>query len=157
MKKHVYKELIKHKRLFGKKYELNLDILNKIILDLKKELITGSVILVEGKRDLESLTQLGLQQTIIKYSEMGERRCLEYIERNRVQKIIILTDFDEEGENILVRLEDKLENTGVKIDKQYRKKFFEAIKFYSNTIEGATVLSEDIKRRQLFQNTLKER
>ncbi len=157
MKKHVYKELIKHKRLFGKKYELNLDILNKIILDLKKELITGSVILVEGKRDLESLTQLGLQQTIIKYSEMGERRCLEYIERNRVQKIIVLTDFDEEGENILVRLEDKLENTGVKIDKQYRKKFFEAIKFYSNTIEGATVLSEDIKRRQLFQNTLKER
>ena len=157
MKKHVYKELIKHKRLFGKKYELNLDILNKIILDLKKELITGSVILVEGKRDLESLTQLGLQQTIIKYSEMGERRCLEYIERNRVQKIIVLTDFDEEGENILVRLEDKLENTGVKIDKQYRKKFFEAIKFYSNTIEGATVLSEDIKRRQLFQNTLKQR
>ena len=157
MKKHVYKELIKHKRLFGKKYELNLDILNKIILDLKKELITGSVILVEGKRDLESLTQLGLQQTIIKYSEMGERRCLEYIERNRVQKIIVLTDFDEEGENILVRLENKLENTGVKIDKQYRKKFFEAIKFYSNTIEGATVLSEDIKRRQLFQNTLKQR
>lgn len=157
MKKHVYKELIKHKRLFGKKYELNLDILNKIILDLKKELITGSVILVEGKRDLESLTQLGLQQTIIKYSEMGERRCLEYIERNRVQKIIVLTDFDEEGQNILVRLEDKLENTGVKIDKQYRKKFFEAIKFYSNTIEGATVLSEDIKRRQLFQNTLKQR
>ena len=157
MKKHVYKELIKHKRLFGKKYELNLDILNKIILDLKKELITGSVILVEGKRDLESLTQLGLQQTIIKYSEMGERRCLEYIERNRVQKIIVLTDFDEEGENILVRLEDKLENTGVKIDKQYRKKIFEVIRFCSNTIEGATVLSEDIKRRQLFQNTLKQR
>ena len=157
MRKQIYKELIKHKRLFGKKYELSLDVLNKIILDLKKELITGSVILVEGKRDVESLAQLGLQQTIIKYSEMGERRCLEYIERNKVQKIIILTDFDEEGENILVRLEDKLENTGVKIDKQYRKKFFETIRFCSNTIEGAIVLSDDIKRRQLFQNSLKQK
>ena len=61
-------------------------------------------VVVEGKRDREALTALGLGGEIITYNRgMGVHEFCEYVQE-RCGAVVLLPDWDREGEALMVRL-----------------------------------------------------
>jgi 5S rRNA maturation endonuclease (ribonuclease M5) len=89
-------------------------------LDSKYE---NLVIIVEGKRDVTVLRNLGLKAPIIKtQSKLSRYQVIEQIVAKAGEKgrVLILTDFDQEGKEICRYIERELEPTGVKTLKGVR-------------------------------------
>jgi len=90
-------------------------------LDSKYENI---LIIVEGKRDVLVLRNLGVEAPIIKTQsrltryEMAEKIVSEAGEKRQV---LILTDYDKEGKEICSFIEKELETSGVKVLKRERR------------------------------------
>jgi 5S rRNA maturation endonuclease (ribonuclease M5) len=78
------------------------------------ESLKNSIVIVEGKKDKESLMNLGINAiTISKALSIKEKLS---------GKIVILTDLDKEGKNLAMLLEQKLKNEKNKIDTETRVK-----------------------------------
>ena len=108
----------------------------------------GTLIIVEGEKDERILREMGASGLIFKVSRYGCGRLLDFIEQNDVKEIIILTDFDSEGEALAKKCEKMASNYGVKVDKSMRLKLYKLFKLYSESIEGLwNVLNESLKRR----------
>lgn len=77
--------------------EVRLERFQKLIERISFESQRGSVIVVEGLRDRESLRRLGVSGTILclQNSRMNAIRFAEQL--NDVQDVIVLTDFDRQG------------------------------------------------------------
>jgi 5S rRNA maturation endonuclease (ribonuclease M5) len=78
---------------------------------------------VEGKRDVTVLRNLGLKAPIIKtQSKLSRYQVIEQIVAKAGEKgrVLILTDFDQEGKEICRYIERELEPTGVKTLKGVR-------------------------------------
>jgi 5S rRNA maturation endonuclease (ribonuclease M5) len=81
------------------------------------------VVVVEGKRDVSVLRNLGMKAPIIKTQVKSPRyRVIEQIVEKAGQngKVLILTDYDQEGKDLCSYIERGLEPTGVKTLKGVR-------------------------------------
>jgi len=81
------------------------------------------VVVVEGNRDVKVLRNLGLKATIIKtQSKLPRYRVIEQIveETGEKGKVLVLTDFDQEGKDLCSYIERGLEPTGIKTLKGVR-------------------------------------
>ncbi|MCK4246951.1 MAG: hypothetical protein KAX04_00235 [Methanomicrobia archaeon] len=95
----------------------------EIIERLKRE--ENALILVEGRRDAESLKNIGIESEIICISQKNMYDLtLDLVKKDK--KIIILTDFDSEGTKLFKKYRKELESLGANIDTAYYKK----LKFY---------------------------
>ena len=95
-----------------------------LIERLKRE--ENALILVEGRRDMESLKNIGIKYEIICISQRKMYDLtLDLIKKDK--KIIILTDFDSKGTKLFKEYRKELESLGANIDATYYKK----LKFYS--------------------------
>jgi 5S rRNA maturation endonuclease (ribonuclease M5) len=78
------------------------------------------VILVEGKRDLKALRMFGVENVVDmkgrKYHDIAEELSESYT------GVVLLMDFDPEGETIFRKLSKVLELYGLKIDTSFREK-----------------------------------
>ncbi len=83
-----------------------------LIERLKKENI---VILVEGKKDINSLRDIGIKNRIIKVSD-NQKPLFSLVEdiKKRWEEAIILTDWDKHGDELSKKLSRLLERNGVK-------------------------------------------
>jgi len=79
------------------------------------------LVLVEGPRDVEALRSLGYGGKVaicyrfcVNDAEMAEDIASEY------GRVLVLTDFDREGDEINVRLSELLEHMGVAVDRSLR-------------------------------------
>ena len=82
------------------------------------------LVIVEGKRDVSVLRNLGLQATIIKTQTRLSRVSLVakiLSEAGKDGQVLILTDFDKKGKEIYRFLEKELELCGVKNLKRERR------------------------------------
>jgi len=89
-------------------------------LDSKYE---NLVVIVEGNRDVTILRDIGLKAPIIKtQTKLPRYRTIEQIveKAGNKGKVLILTDYDQEGEEICSYIERALEPTGVKTLKGVR-------------------------------------
>jgi 5S rRNA maturation endonuclease (ribonuclease M5) len=129
--------------------EAKMDEAAEIIDCLKEMSMEGAVIIVEGERDEKILRDLGITGAILKYSEMGRLRLIQSIEEEDETMIVILTDFDEEGEKILGKLESIALHYGLKIEKRMRRRLFETLHPYASCIEDLAKLAEEINRRYI--------
>ena len=89
-------------------------------LDAKYE---NLVVVVEGNRDVTVLRDLGLKAPIIKtQTKLPRYKTIEQIveKAGGKGKVLILTDYDQEGEEICSYIERALEPTGVKTLKGVR-------------------------------------
>ncbi|SNZ02493.1 5S rRNA maturation endonuclease (Ribonuclease M5), contains TOPRIM domain [Persephonella hydrogeniphila] len=105
----------------------------------------GVYTLVEGKRDLNKLKELGVKNI---YPIKGKRfyDILEDLENAHL--VIILTDLDKQGEKMYKKLSFILEREGVPVEGRFREKLKEiGIKH----IEDIPVRSEDVSKEN---NTL---
>ncbi|MFH0986605.1 MAG: toprim domain-containing protein [Candidatus Micrarchaeota archaeon] len=75
--------------------------------------------LVEGKRDKQALETLGIKN-IYKIHNSPLSTLADRISA-QTNEAIILTDFDRRGKQLLERLSELLEGSGVKVNKDYRR------------------------------------
>jgi len=95
----------------------------EIIERLKRE--ENALILVEGRRDTESLRNMGIETEIICISQRKMYDLtLDLVKKDK--KIIILTDFDSEGTKLFKEYRKELESLGANIDIKY----YRELKFY---------------------------
>jgi len=94
--------------------------LKAYISDLKQFSLRNPdwAILVEGKRDLKALKMFGIENVVEmkgrKYHDIAECLSESYV------GVVLLMDFDPEGEAILRKLTKVLETYGLKIDTSFR-------------------------------------
>ncbi len=105
----------------AKKYYLDLEgRLNAIIEDVN---YTVSLVIVEGSRDEAALRKIGLRTPVVKFCSSGmplfafiEEVAADY----RGLRVLILFDFDKEGNEMSERISQQLTERGVKVDQSLR-------------------------------------
>lgn len=83
------------------------------------------LVVVEGKRDVKVLRDLGLKAPVIKtQSSLPRYRLIEQVvaKAGVGGQVLVLTDFDQKGKEICRFIEKELESTGVKTLKGVRVK-----------------------------------
>ena len=89
------------------------------LIEALKEFSEDNLIVVEGKKDVAALKAIG-----VKSKELNGNNYL-FAERNSSTKqVLLLTDFDDEGENIRKKLKEAFSANGVQENVNLRKKFW---------------------------------
>ena len=97
-----------------------MDTLLGLIEDIKK---SGSLILVEGKKDRKALEKIGIPPKMI--YEMTGKYIEKAVEELRDEKeVLILTDLDPRGRKLYSRLDHYFSQIGVKVDNTFRNFLF---------------------------------
>lgn len=91
--------------------------LRKQLAKLMGELRQGAIF-VEGKRDVEALRKLGCGSIFTVSGNL--RLSCEKVQMLGVQKVIILTDRDERGNELALEARSELERYGIKADLEVR-------------------------------------
>jgi len=86
----------------------------------------NGIVIVEGKRDKDVLSRLLLEKNVVAIQSLPVYELERLFEH--ISNILILTDFDKEGESLANRLYFELSNMGLKINTHLREKVKEAIK-----------------------------
>ena len=85
---------------------------------LIQEAAKGTPIIVEGKKDVESLTQIGVQGQIISAKTGGKSRLdlICSVEESGAKEVILLFDFDRRGREWTGIVKRQLESVRIKAD-----------------------------------------
>ncbi len=96
-------------------------------------------VLVEGKRDRRALERLGIENVIdLKGRKFHD--VAEYLSEN-FKGVVLLTDFDPEGEGIFSKLSRILKRYGLKVDGSFREELRQTgVKFVEK-------ITEELRRR----------
>jgi 5S rRNA maturation endonuclease (ribonuclease M5) len=95
--------------------------LKKIIDDVNYSV---SAVIVEGKRDEEALRSAGLRSTVVQFSSSGLPAFAfieEIVAGYRGSTVLVLLDFDREGDELAERLSQELEEGGVLVQRMIRR------------------------------------
>jgi 5S rRNA maturation endonuclease (ribonuclease M5) len=82
------------------------------------------VIIVEGKSDKEMLELIGFKKEILVYNNRNFWRYISDLPWKK-RDILVLTDYDREGENICKRLSEYAKENGLHIKNELRRRFRE--------------------------------
>jgi 5S rRNA maturation endonuclease (ribonuclease M5) len=129
------------------------NILN-LVTELTEYSSEGVPILVEGKKDELALKELGVGGRIIRVRQYGKRLFELVEELASYRAVIILTDFDQEGEKLADELSRRLHSLGVQTI--MREKFRNAVSWICRQIEGLQKidgLRENLNNRQFIINS----
>ena len=98
------------------------------------EEIKDKNVIVEGRRDKAALIDLGFRHVTVLNNSKG---FYEISEKFIGKEVLILSDFDSEGEEIAKKLSEVLVKVGAKVDRIDRKKLRRLfIKNKINTVEA---------------------
>lgn len=103
-------------------------LLEKVFGSLEK-----SVVVVEGKNDAQALAEAGVQCNCVLVGGLKPEKVVEKIVAQEREMIVLLTDFDDEGERKEKQLKRALAEAGLKADDGLRRKFRQL--FRINTVE----------------------
>lgn len=121
----------------------------RILEKLLQESAKGKPIIVEGKKDIETLRALGIQGKIMS-AKTGGKSFLDVIsevERIGVREIILLLDFDRRGKEGTKRIKTNLEKAKIKINIKFWRELFALIGKEVKDIESLTSYMETLKRK----------
>jgi 5S rRNA maturation endonuclease (ribonuclease M5) len=93
--------------------------IEEAIDELKDRAMCGAVILVEGRRDREALAKLGVTGEIILTSHQSLFNLCESLARSK-KDIIIMSDWDERGEEVARQICVFMEADGLRPDNTLR-------------------------------------
>ncbi len=98
-----------------------LEMLEELIQELQALADTGTIIVVEGRRDVESLQSLGIKGDIRLSSQ---HPLLDFTEQlsGSGKNIVILTDWDKKGGMMARRIIDYLRHYGISPNTDFRSK-----------------------------------
>jgi len=96
--------------------ERRLEEIQRVLENLKVRIADGTLVIVEGRKDVESLRQLGAAGNILPVKSSGRSLldALREIEERKIREAILLMDFDRRGREWTTRLARELEAIKVK-------------------------------------------
>lgn len=121
----------------NRKFEEFAEFLRSFVLDLNNLSDEGGVILVEGKRDIEALRDIGYTGKILSVSSFNSRESRKAI--GCAKSVAILTDLDSQGRQLAARYIKLLRAEGVETSLIERKRLSKASK-------GTFLHIENLKR-----------
>ncbi|MBN1134223.1 MAG: toprim domain-containing protein [Methanosarcinaceae archaeon] len=98
-----------HKRIL--EYKKRLEKIEELIDEMLQQSKAGTIIIVEGKRDIVALRKLGIRGHV---ESAAQKKLMEFSERiaNDGKDIIILTDWDRRGDILSLKLTTYLRDLG---------------------------------------------
>jgi len=126
--------------------------LEKILLLLDKlaaESAGGTPILVEGKKDVETLRKLEITGDIISAKASGKTflDVLSEVEERGKDEVILMMDFDKRGREWIKRLAEDLERMRIKPNLVFWKELSSLVGRDVKDIEGLSTYMETLKRK----------
>lgn len=110
----------------------------QVLERLAKESSKGTPIIVEGKKDVESLRALGIEGKIIASKAGGRSRLnlISQIENKSVKEVILLFDFDRTGREETAHIKQQLERSRIKANSLFRAELIGLVGREVKDIEG---------------------
>jgi 5S rRNA maturation endonuclease (ribonuclease M5) len=96
----------------------------------------GTVVVVEGERDLRSLRRLGLRGTVVKLHHGRALSGTAHDLVGRSRRVIVLTDWDTEGGHLAQRMREFLEAESLELDLDYRRRLARIVRGELVHVEG---------------------
>jgi 5S rRNA maturation endonuclease (ribonuclease M5) len=121
----------------------------QILEYLAEESAHGTPIIVEGKKDIETLRILNMEGTIIA-AKTGGKTLLDTvseIEKTRKKEVILLLDFDRRGKELTKRLKQHLEKTEIKANITFWLSLLGIVGKEVKDIEGLASYMETLKSK----------
>lgn len=116
---------------------------------LNEESEKGTPIIVEGRKDIETLRALAVEGKIIS-AKTGGKSLLDVIsevEKSGVQEVILLLDFDRRGKEWTKRLKQNLEKARIKPNLAFWTKLSRLVSKEVKDVESLITYMETLKRR----------
>jgi 5S rRNA maturation endonuclease (ribonuclease M5) len=116
---------------------------------LAEESAKGTPIVVEGKKDIESLRALCVEGKIIS-AKTGGKSLLDVIsevEKTGVPEIILLLDFDRRGKEWTKRIRQQLEKARIKPNVRFWFELLTLVGREVKDVEGLSAYMETLKRK----------
>jgi 5S rRNA maturation endonuclease (ribonuclease M5) len=114
--------------------------IEQIILKLIEESAKGKLIIVEGKKDEETLRDLGVAGVVLTLKTGGKNflEAITEIEELGVGEVILLLDFDRRGKEGTKRLLLDLERAKIKVNVRFWKELHALVRREVQSIESLT-------------------
>jgi 2,5-diamino-6-(ribosylamino)-4(3H)-pyrimidinone 5'-phosphate reductase len=121
----------------------------QILEFLAEESARGIPIIVEGKKDIETLKTLDVEGTIIAAKTGGKTflDTVSEIEKTRKKEVILLLDFDRRGKELTKRLKQHLEKTEIKANLTFWLNLSSIVGKEVKDIEGLASYMETLKSK----------
>jgi 2,5-diamino-6-(ribosylamino)-4(3H)-pyrimidinone 5'-phosphate reductase len=116
---------------------------------LAEESARGTPIIVEGKKDIETLSKLGIEGTIIAAKTGGKTflDTISKIEKTCMKEVILLLDFDRRGKELTKNLKQHLEKTEIKANLTFWLNLSNIVSKEVKDIEGLASYMETLKSK----------
>jgi len=123
--------------------------IEQILESLAQESARGTPIIVEGKKDKETLRALGITGEIVTAKTGGKSRLdlILEIEKTGSREVILLLDFDRRGREWTAILRQNLEKARIKTDATFRRDLLRFAGRELKDIEGLTVYLQTLRRK----------
>jgi len=123
--------------------------LAQLLERLVAEATKSTLIVVEGRNDIEALKEMAIQGNIISVKTAGRSflDVLTEIEEQNVSKVILLLDFDRRGREWTKRLKQRLEEKRIKVDISFWNKLRALVGHDIKDIEGLPTYLKTLKKR----------
>lgn len=120
----------------------------KILERLAQEATKGTPIIVEGKKDVETLKRLSIEGNIVQAKAGGKSFLDALSEAEKFEKeVILLLDFDRRGRELMKRLKQSLEKAKIKPNITFWRELKSIIGKEVKDVEGLASYMETLKRR----------
>ena len=132
-------------RRLKEKEEQVTEVLNALVEESAK----GTPILVEGKKDVETLRVLGVVGPVVTVKTGGKSflGIVTELEEKKTTKIILLLDFDRRGKQGTNRLRRGLEGAGIKVNLEFWLTLLGTVGKDVQCVEGLNNYLENLKAR----------
>jgi len=123
--------------------------IQRLLERLAEESARGTPIIVEGKRDIETLRVLGVEGEIISAKTGGKSRLdvVSEAEKRDSRELILLLDFDRRGKEWTQVLKQQLEKAKIKPNLRFWKDLQSLVGKEVKDIEGLASYIETLKRK----------
>jgi len=125
----------------------DLEALEELIASLLEASYQGAAVIVEGRRDEQALRSLGLAGPVILASRLSALHLAEEASRNYSQ-IILLTDWDDKGDEMAKNIELHLRSMGCKPDGEIRIRLKKLVRKEIKDVESLSQYTE--RMRELY-------
>ena len=121
----------------------------EVLYSMAEESEKGTLILVEGKKDVETLRGLDIKGPITTIKTGGKSfiDVVSELEQKKIKKVILLLDFDRRGKQGTNRLRRNLEGAGIKVELSFWLNLLETIGKDVQCIEGIDTYIETIRTK----------
>jgi 5S rRNA maturation endonuclease (ribonuclease M5) len=120
--------------------------ISEVLSALAEESAKGTIILVEGRKDVEALRALGVEGPIVTI-KTGGKSFLDVISEieAKTSKVILFLDFDRRGKQGTNRLRHGLERIGIKVDSKFWLDLLKSAGKDVQCVEGLNAYLENLK------------